>query len=253
MEKSMLDILKILFCTPFLLYACYSDIKKRSVTNNVWLIMLAGSIFFILYDTSKYGISYLLTLFISAGFIFILAYLSFQLGLFGGADAKSLIVLSMILPTYPAFQAFGYALPLNKPLYDIFTLSVFGNAALLTIIVPIGLAAYNITKMGWHIDHPAYIFIGYKTKISGLANKHIRLIEAFEDGKDQFRFKPGGVEINEKTIRQLENLEESGIIKNEVWVTPGLPFMISITAGFFMAAFYGDLISSILGYIRYGL
>jgi preflagellin peptidase FlaK len=138
---------------------------------------------------------------------------------------------------------------LNKPLYDIFTLSVFGNAALLTIIVPIGLAAYNIVKMGWHIDNPVYIFIGYKTKISELANKHIRLIEAFEvvDGRDQFRFKPGGVEINEKTIRQLKNLEELGIIKNEVWVTPGLPFMISITAGFFVAAFYGDLIYSILG------
>ncbi len=121
--------------------------------------------------------------------------------------------------------------------------------ALLTIIVPIGLAAYNITKMGWHIDHPAYIFIGYKTKISELANKHIRLIQAFEmvDGKDQFRFKPGGVEINEKTIRQLKNLEELGIIKNEVWVTPGLPFMISITAGFFAAALYGDLLYSILG------
>jgi preflagellin peptidase FlaK len=55
----MLDILKLLFCMPFLLYACYSDIKKRRVTNDVWLIMLAGSIFFILYDTSKYGISYI--------------------------------------------------------------------------------------------------------------------------------------------------------------------------------------------------
>jgi preflagellin peptidase FlaK len=245
----MLDILKILFCTPFLLYACYSDIKKRSVTNKVWLVMLAGSIFFILYDTSKYGISYLLTLFISAGFMFMLVYVTFQLGLFGGADAKSLIVLSIILPAYPAFQAFGYALPLNKPLYDIFTLSVFGNAALLTIIVPIGLAVFNITKMGWHIDNPVYIFIGYKTKISELANKHIRLIQDFEvaDGKNQFRFKPGGVEINEKTIKELKNLEELGIIKDEVWVTPGLPFMISITVGFFAAAFYGDFIYSILG------
>ncbi len=75
------------------------------------------------------------------------------------------------------------------------------------------------------------------------------MIQDFEvaNGKDHFRFKSGGVEINEKTIRQLKNLEDVGIIKNEVWVTPGLPFMVSITAGFFVAAFYGDLISSILG------
>ncbi len=36
----MLDILNILFCTPFLLYTCYSDFKKRRVINDVWLIML---------------------------------------------------------------------------------------------------------------------------------------------------------------------------------------------------------------------
>ncbi len=164
MEKSMFEILKISFCTPFLLYACYSDIKKRSVTNNVWLIMLAGSIFFIAYENLKYETS-LYPLFISAGFIFILAYIPYQIGAIGGADAKSLIVLSIIFPAYPAFQAFGYALPLNKPLYDIFALSVLGNSALLTIVVPIGLVAYNIAKMGWRVDNPAYIFMGYKTKI----------------------------------------------------------------------------------------
>ncbi len=239
----MLEILKILFCAPFLLYACYSDIKKRSVTNDVWLIMLAGSIFFILYDVSNYGISYLLTLFISAGFIFIIVYIPFKIGAFGGADAKSLIVLSIILPAYPGFQAFGYALPLNKPLVDLFALSVFGNAALLTIIVPIGLAVFNLTKMGWHIDNPLYIFMGYKTKISELANKHIRLVQAFEvvNGRVQSRFRLGGVEINEKTIRELKALSEKGLIEDEIWVTPGMPFMISITLGFFTAVFYGDM------------
>lgn len=251
MEKSMLEILKILFCTPFLLYACYSDIKKRSVTNNVWLIMLAGSIFFIAYENLKYEKYSLYPLFISAGFIFILAYIPYQIGAIGGADAKSLIVLSMIFPAYPAFQAFGYALPLNKPLYDIFALSILGNSALLTIVVPIGLAAYNITKTGWRVDNPAYIFVGYKTKISKLAGKHIRLVQAFEvvDGRIQSYFKWGGVEINDKTIKELKNLEDLGLIKDEVWVTPGLPFMISITMGFFMAAFYGDLMFLLIKFL----
>jgi preflagellin peptidase FlaK len=251
MEKNMLEILKILLCTPFLLYACYSDIKKRSVTNNVWLIMLAGSIFFIAYGSLKYGIYYLIPLFISAGFIFILAYIPYQIGAIGGADAKSLIVLSIIFPAYPAFQAFGYALPLNKPLYDIFALSVLGNSALLMIVVPIGLVAYNIAKMGWRVDNPMYIFMGYKTKISKLAGKHIRLVQAFEvaDGRIKSRFKWGGVEINEEKIKELKALSEKGLIKDEVWVTPGLPFMISITMGFFMAAFYGDLMFVLIKFL----
>lgn len=251
METSIIDILKILFCMPFLLYACYSDIKKRSVTNNLWLMMLAGSIFFIVYEISKYSVSHLYPLFISAGFIFILAYIPYQIGAIGGADAKSLIVLSMIFPAYPAFQAFGYALPLNKPLYDIFALSVLGNSALLTIAVPIGLVAYNIVKMGWRIDNPVYIFMGYKTKISKLSGKHIRLVQAFEvvDGRVKPRFKWGGVEINEEKIRELKALSEKGLIKDEVWVTPGLPFMISITMGFFMAASYGDLMSVLIKFL----
>jgi preflagellin peptidase FlaK len=105
--------------------------------------------------------------------------------------------------------------------------------------------------MGWRVDNPAYIFIGYKTKISKLAGKHIRLVQAFEvaDGRVQSSFKWGGVEINEKTINELKNLEELGLIKDEVWVTPGLPFMISITLGFFMAAFYGDLMFVLIKFL----
>lgn len=247
----LIDILKILFCTPFLLYSCYSDIKTRRVSNNLWLVMLAGGIIFILYDILSYGAAYLPRLFISAGFIFAFVYILFQVGVFGGADAKSLIVLSIILPAYPKLQVFGYNFPLNEPLIDLFAFGIFGNAVLLTIVVPIGLAVYNITKMGLHIDNPLYIFIGYKPKISELANKHIKLIQNFEviNGEVEFHFKRGGVEINEKLISELKALSEKGLIKEEVWVTPGLPFMIPITLGFFVAVFYGDLIFELTKYL----
>lgn len=247
----MLDILKILFCTPFLLYSCYSDIKTRRVTNKLWVAMLAGSMFFVLYDILTKGIPYLLHLFISAGLIFVLVYVLFQMGTFGGADAKSLIVISIILPTYPAFSAFGYHFPLNEPLLDLFAFGILGNAVFLTVVVPIGLAVYNISRMGLHIDNPLYIFIGYKSRISDLANKHIKLIQSFEEGNGQiiFRFKRGGVEINEAVISEMKALLEKGLIKDEVWVTPGLPFMIPITLGFFVAVSYGDMITELTKYL----
>jgi preflagellin peptidase FlaK len=249
----MLDILKILFCAPFLIFSCYSDIKTRRVSNNLWLVMLAGSVFFVLYDVSAYGFSYLLRLFISVGLIFLFVYILFQLGTFGGADAKSLIVLSIIFPAYPVFHAFGYFFPLNKPLIDLFAFGIFGNAVLLTIVVPIGLAIYNLTKMGLHIDNPQYIFIGYKSKISDLANKHFKLIQDFEviNGEVKFRFKRGGVEINEKRIGDLKILFQKGLIKEDVWVTPGLPFMIPITLGFYVAVLYGDLLFELTKYILF--
>jgi preflagellin peptidase FlaK len=247
----MLDILKIMFCIPFLIYSCYSDIKTRRVSNNVWLVMLTGTIFFVLYDISIYGAAYLPRLFISAGFIFAFVYILFQFGIFGGADAKSLIVLSIILPAYPVVQIFEYSFPLNKPLIDLFAFGIFGNAVLLTIVVPIGLALYNLAKMGPYIDNPLYIFIGYRAKISELADKHIKLIQSFElvNGEVKSNFKRGGVEIDEKLISQLKALSEKGLIKDDVWVTPGLPFMIPITLGFFVAVFYGDLITEFTKYL----
>ena len=250
----MLDILKILFCAPFLIYSCYSDIKTRRVTNKLWLIMLSGGSFFVLNDIYKVGFAYISCLLISAGLIFVFVYIIFQLGTFGGADAKSLIVLSIILPAYPKFNILGVNFPLNKPLIDLFAFGTFGNAVLLTVIVPIGLAIYNLTKMGLHIDKPVYIFIGYKAKIKELADRHVKLIENFEEieGTVKQHFKRGGVEIDDKVISELQALSEKGLIKEEVWVTPGLPFMISITLGFFVAVLYGDLIFELTKYMIIG-
>ena len=247
----MLDILKVLFCIPFLLYSCYTDIKTRRVTNMLWLLMLVGSVIFVFYDILIKGKPYIMFLFLSAGSIFILVYILFQIGTFGGADAKSLIVISIILPAYPVIQAFGHNFPINKPLIDLFSFGILGNAVLLTIVVPLSLAAYNIFRMGSNIDNPLYIFIGYKCRISNLADKHIKLIQSFEEdnGKIKFHFKRGGLEINDEVISELKTLSDKGLIKNEVWVTPGLPFMIPITFGFFVAMFYGDMITELTKYL----
>ncbi len=253
----MLDILKILFCTPFLLYSCYSDIKTRRVSNKLWLIMLAFGSVFAVYDIWNYGFPYLFWIIISTGFTFVFVYLLFQLGVFGGADAKSLIVLSIIFPVYPDFTIFNSAFPVHDPLplfRDFFAFGIFENAVLLTIVVPLGLVLYNLSKLGLHIDKPLYAFIGYKTKISELSNKRqIKLIEAFENNNNElkFSFKRGGVELNEEVINELMNASEKDLIKDDVWVTPGLPFMIPITLGFYVAAFYGDLITGLTKYILF--
>lgn len=251
----MLDILKILFCTPFLLYSCYSDIKTRRVTNKLWLVMLVLGSIFVGYDIWNYGFSYLFWIFISTGLTFVLVYLLFQLGVFGGADAKSLIVLSIIFPVYPDFIIFNSGFPIHDPLpifRDYFAIGIFENAVLLTIVVPLGLVLYNLSKMRLHIDKPFYAFIGYKIKISELSDKrHIKMIEGFENINNgiKFYFKRGGVELDEEVINELKNASEKDLIEDDVWVTPGLPFMIPITLGFFVEAFYGNLIFELTKYI----
>ena len=247
----MLHIWKLLFFTPFLLYSCYSDIKTRRVTNNLWLIMLVSGAVFMLFDILTHGISYILYVFISAGFMFVIVYILFQLGIFGGADAKSLIVLSMIFPASPTFKAFEYSFPLHKPSIDSFAFSILGNAIMLIFIFLIGLAAYNIMKMGIRIDNPWYIFIGYRTKISQLVNKHVRLLQDLNivDRDIELHYRRG--ELDERIIHELKNLSEKGLIKDDVWVTPKLPFMIPMTMGFFVAVFYGNLVFELTKYLLF--
>ena len=216
--------------------------------------MLAGGAIFVIYDLWVYGTQYLLRLFISTGFIFVFVYFLFKLGVFGGADAKSLIVLSFIIPSYPEIILIGYDFPINDPLplfREFFAFVVFENAVILTIVVPLSLVLYNLLKMGPYVDKPLYSFIGYKTTISDISEKqHIKMIEGYniKNNDIEFFFKRGGLEIDENVLNDLKNFSRKGVIK-DVWVTPGLPFMIPITLGFFVAIFYGDIITELTKYI----
>ncbi len=104
------------------------------------------------------------------------------------------------------------------------------------------------------MDKPLFMFLGYKIKISGLdEKKHIRLIQDLEyDNKGiRFIFKRGGRELDEGLIHKLKDLAKKDLIEDQVWVTPGLPFMIPITLGFFVAVFYGDIIIELTKYLIY--
>ncbi len=252
----MLDILKILFCTPFLIYSCYSDIKTRRVTDRVWLIMLIGNVFFILFSISEQGTSFLLRLFISVVFTFVFLSLyshisaSSNIREMGGADQKLLLVLSLIFPIYPTFEIAYQVFPLIMPL-NFFAFSVLGDSVVVAIMIPIGFAIYNLTTKGLRTDNVFYIFLGYRTKISKLANKQIWILQDFEEvnGEIKIKYKHSGIEIDRKAIAKLKDLLEKGLIKDEIWVTPKVPFMIPLTLGFLLAVFYGDLIFEFLRYL----
>lgn len=242
----MIEILKVLACMPFLLYSCYSDIKTRRVVNEVWFMMFGVGFIFIMYDLMTLGIPYLIRNVLTFIFIFIFVYVLFQLGAFGGADAKVLMVISLIIPTFPVIEVGSTLLPVNGvPLFDIFAFSVFGNSVILTVIVPIGLFLYNLVKNpAESLKRPYYMFIGYIMPISKLEKGHFRMLDSYtETGDDiKFKFTRAGTELSREVISELKTYQKEGKVKDGVWITPGLPFMIPITAGFITAVVFGDLI-----------
>jgi len=248
----MIEIIKILFTIPFLLYSCYSDMKTRSVSNRVWKCMLVFGSVFVFYEILIGRIPYLKALFLSGIIVFCSVYILFQLGAIGGGDAKGLIVLSILFPLYPIFHLSGVTYPLlGLPIIGIFTFTVLENALLMTTLVPLVLFCYNLSHFSPEmLKKPFYMFIGYMIDIYSIENKqHLSLLEKFEVGgrgdiKKKFVWTRLDFDVNHKP--EIEEHIKKKFIGKEVWVTPGIPFMLSITAGFITAVIFGDLIYYII-------
>jgi preflagellin peptidase FlaK len=245
----MIDLIKLFICLIFLLYSCRSDLKTRTVPNELWGVVFVAALPLVIADTLAQGGRYLIYTAVSVVGIYVFVYVLFRLGAFGGADAKALIALSFIFPAFPDITILGYGLPLSgAPPLNIFAFSTLANAVLLTIIVPLGILAYNLCTLPVReiMEKPWYLIVGYRCRISDLKDRHVRLIEDFEceGGEVRKKFTRRGIDIDDPVLKRLEQLTSSGLIGKRVWVTPGLPFTIPITAGFVAAIVYGDLIAS---------
>jgi preflagellin peptidase FlaK len=222
------------------------------VPNELWLLMVLLGLPLAGYQVVRNGIPYLAHYLLALLGTALLAYLFFRLHLFGGADAKGLIAIAVLFPTHPL----GARVVLDPFPFAITTL--FNGAIVSAVVLPLvffSLFVYNrvygnpeeITK------DRGLAFIGYQLPISTLPSvncSRIRLLHSFEDeGADGItrRFILGGLEIDEERIEALTRYHEEGKIGEYVWVTPGLPYMLFITAGFFIALFYGNLIFELMG------
>ena len=139
---------------------------------------------------------------------------------------------------------------LGVPPHGLFSLSVFENALLLTAIVPLGIFCYNLLHFSpAMLKKPFYMLIAYRINIGDLRmllerGRRVRLIERFEfeNGKLISHFTGNGIVLNPNALSRLEAHAGNGLMESFIWVTPGLPFMVSITAGFLTAVVLGDLV-----------
>ena len=105
-DGAVLDVIRLFVGIAILFYASYTDIKTRRASNMLWVIM--GSIGAILLVIQYFTIGfenpyYLLFIPIMIGLMFAL----FQLRLiFGGADAKALMALAILVPLKPEILQF---------------------------------------------------------------------------------------------------------------------------------------------------
>jgi len=242
-----MDIYRVVFALLILAYACYSDIRKRSVSNIVWLVMAGVGIAFAGYGAIVQGMSFSIPLLFSATITGAVSYIFFRLGLFGAADAKALICIAVLFATQPSFTIFSYQFPLfyaSIPVVFPFALIVLLNAAVLALAVPVSLFFRNLHNLGLKgfMRNAAMYFIAYRVNIDGLrSDSFARLTHTYEerDGHLTRRYSLGGIPLNSDTVQRLKAYHREEKVAAEVWMTPELPFILFIALGFLAGCLLG--------------
>lgn len=230
---NILDITRLITGVTILAYASYTDMKTRQASNINWIAMgaIGGILLIIQYFTTGFdNIYYLVFIPVMIGLI----YVFFQLRLiFGGADAKALMAVAILVPIEPLIADF----PIWKGSVMPFSWSIFSNSIIMFLFIPVSLLIFNIAKR--NIQFP-YALLGYKMNINKAREKFVWPLEKIVDGKRKFAYMPKDFDAED----EYEQFEKNNI--EEVWVTPKIPFMIPLLVGFIVSFIFGDILFHII-------
>jgi preflagellin peptidase FlaK len=233
---TILDSIRFIVGITILFYASYTDIKTRRASNILWFIMVIIGIILLIIQYFTIGFEnlyYLLFIPIMIGLIYAL----YQLRLiFGGADAKAIMALAVLVPIEPILDI----IPLWKNGIMPFSWSIFSNSLIIFLFIPISIFIYNLSKKD--IKFP-YCFLGYKMDIQKAKEKFVWPLEKLENGKRKFIYMPKNFDGQE----EIAEFEKNNI--KEIWVTPKIPFMVPLTIGFVFSFIFGDMLFSLLNII----
>lgn len=149
----------------------------------------------------------------------------------GGADAKSLVTLTVLFPVYPPAVT-GMAQPLFATLTLPFFLSVLLMGAIFSLSVPAALFAENAVKGRVRLPH---MFLGRQKDVSSVDLRKEWLLEVPDEAGHPRRIRRlGSVDEGE----MLERIRSLGW--RTAWTSPKIPFILALTAGLFFVLVFGD-------------
>lgn len=234
-----LDIVRIIVISAGMVYASYRDWVSREVEDIVWIVcgIVGGALTIIdllMWWSINLFILYAFSIILASG----LAFAFYYFGLYGGADAKAIVVISISLPLY-------YSPHVIHPFTGLASLS---NGLLLSLMLLLGMFLWNVLallggeKLFKDFEHEgvlrkiAAMFLGIRVK-NARGKKFWFLMEGEREGKRVFDFNLFGLELKEAT-------------RDDCWMTPGIPLLIFIAAGFLIYVMVGDFLYFIIDLLR---
>jgi len=221
-----IDIFRIILAIGMLVIATFQDLKKREVHDILWIGFgaIAAILIFLEFD----NLSFIINTLISIAIVVPFAFFFWRMGFFGGADAFALMVLSGLAPLITLSGG------------QITPITTLTNAVILSLIMLIVNVFSNLRSI---IDHEK-IFEGFDESSS---RKAIAFFMGTWSKNPRYSFSlqktDGQTKKFDFSLKHAENAEFC--TKQNTWVTPGVPFLIYITAGFLVQIFFGDILFSL--------
>ena len=226
---------RIVIALVMLIVASYLDIKSREVPYKYWIpfFIIGASLNFYDYYVGTPGYD-LPQLAVGIGLVSVLAFAVSFLNLYGWADAMALTALSFLFPIYISpgmLHSFG-------------AVAAFTNSVLLSVLLPMFLFLLNLIKIvkgekifeGLEDNYLSKIkamFLGTRKKQVGRFDYSL---EKKVEGKRKFNLSIGKI---------LEEFAKG----EDMWVSPGIPQLVLVLAGFVATILYGDLLFTMISSI----
>jgi len=229
--STTLDSIRLTIGFLILVYASYTDIKTRRAANFLWVIMAAAGIALLIvqYFTAPFQNLW----YLAAIPVMIVLFYGFYLMrlLYGGADAKALMALAILVPLQPVILT----LPLLQPSSfwpGVWT--IFVNSLIFFLIIPLSLLIYNAAHHNFQFPH---LLLGYRMTVEKAKQNFVWPLEKIKDGQRKLSKLPQDFDVD----KELEEFERLGI--TDIWVTPKIPFMIPLLVGFLATFIVGDILT----------
>jgi preflagellin peptidase FlaK len=179
MFATLPDLLRLLV-VPVFAWAALRDVRTRRLPNRLWPPLYAFGALLLVWEMAATWplagveeLRFAVQVAISLLFVAPLGYAFWYLGAFGGADAKALIAIAILFPTFPEYVVAGAELPLVETQIGVFSLTVLTNTVLLALAYPLALAGTNLLRG----ERSATMFLARPVATDSLTERHGRLFE----------------------------------------------------------------------------
>jgi preflagellin peptidase FlaK len=227
----------ILFASMFFEHEPLYDSENKKFNFKIFIVYILGiiALHYQFYSSAGETFFYqLLTIPVLIVFFFIL----YQFGaIHGGADAKALMTLAIFVPFYPHFFGFPVIqfssdrVAETMELFFPFAFLILMNSVIFVVWAFLAFFVFNAAKKDFGFPE---MILGYKMDIEEVEKKFVWPMERIVDEERVLVLFP-----KKNDPDSLKRLKEEGV--KRIWITPKIPFIVFLTAGFIISVFLGNL------------